>query len=1060
MAPAVSIGSIPNGNEGTTVQLTAQVTGGTYDGNPVYLWSGSGAFSDTGATSPVWTRPQVAFNSNQTVQLQVTVTGSDGIANAGTTDQTTDSETSAVFNVPDVTTETQYRYRLAPQDTPPAVPGGGESTEDHVPAGWQAALPAATETNAVYRIERVQTETGGVFTSATAWGTRTVVANQLLALADLDNTGLDVVAFALLVASGPGTAVNSLYADSDRAGTDTPLAGELGLGDGETVISRIRRLSATVVVLNDNDSPGALDMGVYFQAGGDGNDLTLTVKTATGEVALVVADQLDTSGGNFARLTLPATAQTLFDSIGIGDRWLVRFARPAASGQTHTVDAGDAAWAFDIPEAAVTHTTPQGTAYTVDAGNAAWSFTIPAVTVTLTPAGGVNSVGFTDNSILVIDTFARFDHGTDPDPELPAAWVTAGDPVFDAINVEPGGDIIPDIDPSAGRSSDTIRYVFTFESGGETLIVVHTGDIDDARFTPGNAGAVTAFYNTLVNGATGTVTISDDPSLQETPNPGGVQHAVNAGDAAWTFAVPEVSVTHATPTGTGHTVNAGNAAWSFGVPPVTVTFTPRPGVDYTRNAGNASWSFAIPAVTVTHTTALPQAYAVNAGDVSWFFSIPQGQRHPQASRRIGGLQPRADLISVGGTDTQPLRDTLKLKRSLADGSSLSFKVRALRANLAHIERGAAASVTDTASGTLLFAGHILRARVTGYSGDGTLVNLSVTASGIEQRPYRHVLTAADARNVNTAADASGQLAALVTILGPAYSSGDVARQRQPVDRSRNRGKGGRPASVSWAMYSGSSRTARSTSSCGRGFRPPPPSARSTAVPLRSTRWTSTPPPGASSPTALRSGSSQRARMTRVTESGVNRTVATITPPANTEIISIDRVIARQAVTGKFDVGDELDGVWDPDTVRFESVVQLGASETGDRGNARRMAHGADRHGSRCERTGPRRDSGRARNRPGGHSRSRQPRARPPAEPRRVADAAPHTRGGHRAPGTRRCRGGGARAATGPGRALTHCRRPVARSRRQAHAARPRAGRRGARAVAPPAGLPRARLLEQ
>ena len=86
VAPAVSIGSIPNGNEGTTVQLTAQVTGGTYDGNPVYLWSGSGAFSDTGATSPVWTRPQVAFNSNQTVQLQVTVTGSDGIANAGTSD--------------------------------------------------------------------------------------------------------------------------------------------------------------------------------------------------------------------------------------------------------------------------------------------------------------------------------------------------------------------------------------------------------------------------------------------------------------------------------------------------------------------------------------------------------------------------------------------------------------------------------------------------------------------------------------------------------------------------------------------------------------------------------------------------------------------------------------------------------------------------------------------------------------------------------------------------------------------------------------------------------------
>ena len=75
------------------------MTGGTYDGNPVYLWSGPGAFSNTGATSPVWTRPQVAFNSFQTVELQVTVTGSDGIANAGTTDQATDDVQAIVFNV-------------------------------------------------------------------------------------------------------------------------------------------------------------------------------------------------------------------------------------------------------------------------------------------------------------------------------------------------------------------------------------------------------------------------------------------------------------------------------------------------------------------------------------------------------------------------------------------------------------------------------------------------------------------------------------------------------------------------------------------------------------------------------------------------------------------------------------------------------------------------------------------------------------------------------------------------------------------------------------------------
>ena len=52
----------------------------------------------------------------------------------------------------------------------------------------------------------------------------------LLLLSDSDDTGLDVVAKALMVASAPGLSGGNFYADSDRAGTDTPLDGELGLG--------------------------------------------------------------------------------------------------------------------------------------------------------------------------------------------------------------------------------------------------------------------------------------------------------------------------------------------------------------------------------------------------------------------------------------------------------------------------------------------------------------------------------------------------------------------------------------------------------------------------------------------------------------------------------------------------------------------------------------------------------------------------------------------------------------------------------------------------------------
>ena len=67
----------------------------------------------------------------------------------------------------------------------------------------------------------------------------TVAPNVLLVLADSNDTGLDVVAKALLVASAPGISGNTIYADSDRGGTGSPLDGELGLGDGNTLIQPV-----------------------------------------------------------------------------------------------------------------------------------------------------------------------------------------------------------------------------------------------------------------------------------------------------------------------------------------------------------------------------------------------------------------------------------------------------------------------------------------------------------------------------------------------------------------------------------------------------------------------------------------------------------------------------------------------------------------------------------------------------------------------------------------------------------------------------------------------------
>ena len=76
----------------------------------------------------------------------------------------------------DVTeTRTQTRWRRSA--TAPNVPTGGANNEGHVPAGWSTTELQPTATLNVYRITRVATYTNGAFTSATAWGSRTKVAD-------------------------------------------------------------------------------------------------------------------------------------------------------------------------------------------------------------------------------------------------------------------------------------------------------------------------------------------------------------------------------------------------------------------------------------------------------------------------------------------------------------------------------------------------------------------------------------------------------------------------------------------------------------------------------------------------------------------------------------------------------------------------------------------------------------------------------------------------------------------------------------------------------------------
>ena len=87
-----------------------------------------------------------------------------------------------------------------------------------------------------------------------------VPPTTLLTLADWDDTGLDVDFAALIEVGSSG---ENFYNDSTRGGSDTPLEGELGLGSGETVISRLW-WNGTTLRFNDKDNPVALNLGVYY----------------------------------------------------------------------------------------------------------------------------------------------------------------------------------------------------------------------------------------------------------------------------------------------------------------------------------------------------------------------------------------------------------------------------------------------------------------------------------------------------------------------------------------------------------------------------------------------------------------------------------------------------------------------------------------------------------------------------------------------------------------------------------------------------------------------------
>ena len=101
-------------------------------------------------------------------------------------------------------------------------------------------------------------------------------------------------------------------------------------------------------------------------------------------------------------------------------------------------------------------------------------------------------------------------------------------------------------------------------------------------------------------------------------------HTVDAGDISWTFDIPQPTVTHSTSQPGTDTrsmpVTCLGPSMFHSLPsPIPSAYPDAHAV----NAGDVAWTFDVPQPTVTHTVFGPQDYTIDAGPVEWVFDIPQ-----------------------------------------------------------------------------------------------------------------------------------------------------------------------------------------------------------------------------------------------------------------------------------------------------------------------------------------------------------------------------------------------------------------------------------------------------
>ena len=292
----------------------------------------------------------------------------------------------------------------------------------------------------------------------------------------------------------------------------------------------------------------------------------------------------------FRNFTTPAVPSVDHAVDAAAVAWVFNLPEPTVAID-HAVDAVAAAWVFDIPEPSV------AVAHAVDAGAVSWTFALPEPSVTYTPRVTVDHAV---NAVAVAWTFdlpepsvtytprVTTDHAVNA---VAVAWV------FDlpqpSVTYTPAAATVPSAPTGLAATATHDTVSLTWDDPGDATITSY----QILRRDISGGGSLGVHVDSVPAGTSYVDSTNVDASNT-------YSYRIKARNAQGLSAQSGFrnATTSATPS-VDHAVDAVAVAWTFDLPEPTVTHTPRATVDYAVDAVAVSWTFDLPEPSVTSAVA-------------------------------------------------------------------------------------------------------------------------------------------------------------------------------------------------------------------------------------------------------------------------------------------------------------------------------------------------------------------------------------------------------------------------------------------------------------------------